>query len=95
MPQPPAASNEIANTPPSITKEPASATETQAQAPAVAEPASGGAQKHVIARGDNFWRLAEKFYGDGKKWHVLQEANPEFKPRFLPIGSTLKVPAAN
>ncbi|MGC4025048.1 MAG: 5'-nucleotidase C-terminal domain-containing protein [Mesorhizobium sp.] len=100
VPQPPAASNEIANTPPTIAPEPAPAapapaTETQAQAPAAAAPASGGAQEHVIARGDNFWKLAEKFYGDGEKWHVLQDANPDYKPRFLPIGSNLKVPAAN
>ncbi|RFC67433.1 MULTISPECIES: 5'-nucleotidase C-terminal domain-containing protein [Mesorhizobium] len=101
VPQPPAASNEIANTPPTIAPEPAptapapAATETQAQAPATAAPAATGAQEHVIARGDNFWKLAEKFYGNGEKWHVLQDANPDYKPRFLPIGSNLKVPAAN
>lgn len=103
VPQPPAASSEIANTPPTIAPEPASpalapaAQAPAAQAPATqaAAPATGGAQEHVIARGDNFWKLAETFYGDGGKWHVLQDANPDFRPRFLPIGAPLKVPAAH
>ncbi|MCO5065054.1 MAG: 5'-nucleotidase C-terminal domain-containing protein [Rhizobiaceae bacterium] len=97
VPQPPAAANEIANTPPTIAAEPAPAAETPAPAAEAPAPAaaSGGTQEHVIMRGDNFWKLAEKFYGDGEKWHVLQDANPGFKPKFLPIGETMKVPAAN
>jgi 5'-nucleotidase len=104
VPQPPAASTDIANTPPTIegateaAPAPAATTEAApaatAQAPAVA-PSSGAPQDHVIARGDNFWKLAEQFYGDGFKWHVLQDANPDFKPHFLPIGSTMKVPPAS
>jgi 5'-nucleotidase len=50
---------------------------------------------HVIARGDNYWRLAREFYGDPRMWTKLQAANPEYNPDFLPIGSPLKVPAAN
>lgn len=63
------------------------------------KPASGEMamedKTHVIARGDNYWRLAREFYGDPRMWTKLQAANPEYNPDFLPIGSPLKVPAAN
>jgi len=66
-----------------------SSTETTgAGASGMTAPAATGAQEHVIARGDNFWKLAEKFYGNGEKWHVLQDANPDYKPRFLPSART-------
>lgn len=52
-------------------------------------------QMHTIARGDSYWRLAAKFYGDPMMWPKLKAANPDYNPDFLPIGSMLKVPAAN
>ena len=87
VPLPPAASNDIANTPPTVAVEPA--------APAAQEPAAPAEQEHVIVRGDNYWKLAEKFLGDGEKWKLIQDANPQFKARGLPIGETLTIPAAN
>ncbi|MBX3598092.1 MAG: 5'-nucleotidase C-terminal domain-containing protein [Rhizobiaceae bacterium] len=97
IPQPPAASSDIANTPPTIAVEPApAAPAAPAAEPAPAAPAPAAAeQEHVIVRGDNLWKLAQKFYGNGEKWRVLHEANPGYKPGALPIGATLKVPAAN
>jgi len=61
-------------------------------APAPAEPA---AQSHVVVRGDNFWDLAERFYGDGEKWHLIAEANSSYRPRFIPVGASLIIPPAN
>ena len=77
------------------------ATETAA-APATAEPASStagapaaGAGNHVIVLGDNYWKIAEKIYGDGMKWKLIGDANPEYRPRRLPVGATLKIPPAS
>ena len=49
----------------------------------------------MIVAGDNFWNLAETFYGDGFKWRLIGDANPDFKPRQLPIGATLTIPPAS
>jgi 5'-nucleotidase len=94
----PAAETEEAAEP--TTSEPAETTAEQpAAAPATtaadapAEPATP--QTHMIARGDNYWKLAEQFYGDPMMWTKLQEANPNYRPRFLPIGGELAVPPAN
>ncbi|MIL09577.1 LysM peptidoglycan-binding domain-containing protein, partial [Salmonella enterica subsp. enterica] len=44
-------------------------------------------------RGDNLWKLAEKYYGHGRDWKVIMDANAGIKERDLVIGSTLKIPA--
>lgn len=75
------------------TPSPAAETAAVPAAPAATTPAAP--EKYIIARGDNYWKLAEKFYGDGMKWHDLAKANPGYKARFLPIGEPLEVPAAN
>ena len=110
-PELPAGSNDIANTPPTITPEPAPAAAEPAkpeQKPAETMPAQKPAEtmpaqtmpesqekEHVVAAGDNLWKIAETYYGDGNKWQVIAEANPQYKPKFLPVGVTLKIPAAN
>jgi 5'-nucleotidase/UDP-sugar diphosphatase len=65
-----------------------SATLTTSAPPVPAEP-------YLIAPGDNYWKLAVKFYGDGMKWSMLKDANPDYDPDRLPIGAALVVPAAN
>lgn len=52
-------------------------------------------EEYVLRRGDNFWDLARKFYGDARMWNKLAEANPSMKPRSLKIGDTIVVPPAN
>lgn len=52
--------------------------------------AAGGS--HVIVAGDNYWNLAEKFYGDATMWTKLDAANPGYRARGLQIGDTLVVP---
>ncbi|MFN3547731.1 MAG: 5'-nucleotidase C-terminal domain-containing protein [Mesorhizobium sp.] len=68
----------------------AAAAKAEEEAKAAAEPAP-----YVIARGDNYWNLSRKFYGKGSMWKKLAEANPDYNPMDLPIGSTLVVPPAN
>lgn len=110
-PPPPAGSNDIANTPPVIEGAPPAATppaDAAAQPPAATPPAAappadaaatppaaGGAQEHVVAAGDTYWDIAVKLLGNGEKWPLIRDANPEYKPRHLPVGVTLKIPAAN
>ncbi len=75
---------------PAETTPPAMA-ETPAPAPA---EAAAPADTHVVVAGDNYWKIAEKVYGDGFKWKLIGDANP-YQPRFLPIGATLTIPPAN
>ena len=71
--------------------QPAEAAPAQPAQPAAAEPAQ---TTHVVAGGDTYWDLAAKAYGDGTKWRTIAEANPGYRPRRLPIGATLTIPAA-
>lgn len=95
----PAASGDIANTPPAIEAEPApEATQPAPAEPAPAEQAPAQAasaeRQHVVVAGDTYWDLAEQYYGDGEKWQLIADANPDYRPRALPIGVTLTIPAA-
>ncbi|MCZ4091499.1 5'-nucleotidase C-terminal domain-containing protein [Sinorhizobium psoraleae] len=69
--------------------------ESTAAAPAqpATDTAAAGPQKHVIARGDTLWDLAESFYGDGALWQKISAANGEPAPRRLEIGRELAIPA--
>ena len=55
--------------------------------------AEGG--MHEVMAGDNLWNLAKQYYGDGTKWMMIMEANPDINPKNLTIGSKLNVPTAN
>lgn len=50
---------------------------------------------HEVVAGDNLWNIAKQTYGDGTKWTMIMEANPDINPKNLKIGSRLTVPAAN
>jgi 5'-nucleotidase / UDP-sugar diphosphatase len=72
--------------------------ESDAAAPAPEPPAetaeaAGGPQKHVIARGDTLWDLAESFYGNGAEWRKISAANGNPAPRMLDVGRALDIPA--
>ncbi|BCH23073.1 5'-nucleotidase C-terminal domain-containing protein [Mesorhizobium sp. L-8-3] len=101
VPELPTASGDIANTPPTVPSDAAPAQPAPAApmeaAPAQTAPAQSmaGESSHVIETGDTYWDLAEKSYGDGAKWKAISAANPEYRPRRLPVGATLRIPAAN
>ncbi|MCT7377520.1 5'-nucleotidase C-terminal domain-containing protein [Chelativorans salis] len=75
-------------------------TETEGEMAATEEPmdaaeeATAMEETYVIMRGDTYWDLAQKFYGDPEKWSTLAEANPDFGERGLVVGATLIVPPA-
>jgi 5'-nucleotidase/UDP-sugar diphosphatase len=89
LPDLPAASGDIANQAPKVETAAAPAA-TETAAPMTAKPG-----EHVISAGDTYWDIAEKVYGNGEKWKLISEANPSYRPRYLPVGATLKVPPAS
>ena len=62
------------------------------EAPADNPPASAGEQKYVVVEGDNFWKIAMKFYGDGNRAEEIMKANNIDKPEHLKIGTILLIP---
>jgi len=48
--------------------------------------------KHTIARGDNYWDLAKKYYKDGSMWTKIAEANPGMDANDLKVGAELVIP---
>ncbi|MGD9914750.1 MAG: 5'-nucleotidase C-terminal domain-containing protein, partial [Rhizobiaceae bacterium] len=96
MPDLPKGSDDIANTPPAFDATPPATEPAPAEpVPAPAEvtpPANPG--RHTVVAGDNYWDLAKRYYGDGSKWHLIAEANPEYAPKRLPLGAELVIPQA-
>ncbi len=96
MPAPPAASNDIANTPPAVeapAAKPSEAAPTEAAKPAEAAASVQAGGTHTIVKGDTYWDIAVKAYGDGTKWRRIAHANPGQEPHRLLVGSDLKIPA--
>jgi nucleoid-associated protein YgaU len=52
-------------------------------------------QFHTVASGDNLWKIADKYYGNGAKNDVIFEANkPMLKsPDKIYPGQVLRIPA--
>jgi nucleoid-associated protein YgaU len=47
---------------------------------------------HTAGKGDTFWSLSRKYYGDPKQWRRIQEANPSIKHNAIPIGTKIVIP---
>jgi nucleoid-associated protein YgaU len=47
---------------------------------------------HKVVEGDKLWPLADRYYGNGKYWTVIRDANPGIDPGALPVGKTLQIP---
>ncbi len=57
---------------------------------AATKPAPAGSATHVIASGDTFSGIAQRY---GVSQSALQQANPKVNPNVILIGSTLVIPA--
>lgn len=63
---------------------------------AASAPSADPSLQHRVARGDDLWSLAERYYGDGAQWRRIVEANPRLHEdplADLPIGELLTVPS--
>ncbi|HEX2572311.1 MAG TPA: LysM peptidoglycan-binding domain-containing protein [Polyangia bacterium] len=47
----------------------------------------------TLREGETLQQLAARAYGDPSQWRVIAEANDIDRPRFVPVGMTLKIPA--
>lgn len=75
------------------TEKASKSTDTGAKPTMTGEEQSAGKEtKHVIVKGDTYWDLAKKFYGNGQEWKKISEAN-KMRPHALKIGAELVVPA--
>ena len=53
---------------------------------------SGSGKMHTVAEGDNFWKIAMKYYNDGNRAEEIMKANNIDKPENLKIGTILMIP---
>ena len=80
-------------------EEPAKAAEDPAKAEPVKTPVKSAKAElpceHTVRTGDNLWKISRRYYGSGKNWKKIYEANRSQikKPEFLEPGTVLKIPA--
>ena len=50
---------------------------------------------YTVKKGDTLWSIARKYYGDGKKWRKIFEANLKVikNPNQIKAGMVLVVPS--
>lgn len=51
-----------------------------------------GQRSHTVAKGDNLYRLAERYLGKGTRWPDIVAANPGIDPDHLPVGEPIVIP---
>ncbi len=47
---------------------------------------------YTVVRGDTLWSIANRYYGDGKRWRDIAQANGIHDPRKLVVGEQLTLP---
>lgn len=50
------------------------------------------ARTHTVAKGENLWQIAEKYYNSGYNWVDIKDANGLTNPDILAEGQTLTIP---
>lgn len=48
--------------------------------------------KHIVAKGEHLWQIAEKYYGSGYNWTDIAEANNLKNPNILLVSQELTIP---
>ncbi|MDX1683354.1 MAG: LysM domain-containing protein, partial [Phycisphaeraceae bacterium] len=47
---------------------------------------------YKVKKGDTLWSIAQRHYGDGKRWREIASANNISDPGKLRVGQTLTLP---
>lgn len=50
---------------------------------------------YVMQQGDTLWSVSKKFYGSGKHWKIIADANPQTDIRHVSVGQKIVVPYKN
>ncbi len=58
----------------------------------VQPPTATGPRYHVAAKKDTYWHMAQIYYGDGKQWTRIQDANPAIPKDKIPVGARILIP---
>ncbi|MAX23756.1 MAG: hypothetical protein CMJ19_04555 [Phycisphaeraceae bacterium] len=58
----------------------------------VPTPASPSSAIHVVSKGETLWRIAKKYYGSGKRWTDIAQANNISDPNRIYVGMKLTIP---
>lgn len=62
-------------------------------ASAAAAPSSpSGPRTYTIQRGDTLWSIATRYYGSGKRWTLIHDANPNLVPKKMRVGQRVVMP---
>ena len=55
-------------------------------------PAQPVSRTYTIRKGDTFWSIATREYGNGQKWKAIAQANPSVDPKKLAVGQQITLP---
>lgn len=55
-------------------------------------PAQPASRTYTIRKGDTFWSIAQREYGNGQKWKDISAANPSADPKKLAVGQQITLP---
>ena len=54
--------------------------------------ATTGKKEHIVSKGENLWKIAEKYFQSGYKWVDIAQENSIAKPYILEVGQKLSIP---
>lgn len=66
--------------------------ESPATPVATPPPAASVSRKHVVAAKETLYGIAKQYYGEGKQYTKIIEANPGLTADHLPVGKTIIIP---
>jgi hypothetical protein len=52
-----------------------------------------GRQRHIVQKGETLWSISRKYYGEGRHWKRILDANPRLEPDDMKVGEEIIIPA--